>query len=162
MPVPGAHSHKTLLSYIPGHKLQTSAPARCSWAKAALFCLPFSSGFILAAAVFIFVRVFDLQADSYSPNKTQNPGRPLTGPEYLYLKAVKGFDTEQATQSPNLPSPSSCFAPGCADANRGQGRCRDLGGAAPGAACHQAGLCCRVALLVARNRERRAVPQPPR
>lgn len=64
MPVPRARFHKTLLSYIPGHKLQTSAPARCSRAEAASCRLPFSSGFILSAAVFIFGGIFDLQADT--------------------------------------------------------------------------------------------------
>lgn len=83
-------------------------------------------------------------------------------PKYLYLEPVKGFNTAQATQSPNLPFCSVHFAPpGYANANRGRGRCGDLGGAAPGAACHQARLCCRITPLIARNQERRPVPQPP-
>lgn len=44
---------------------------------------------------------------SYSSNKTGNPGRLLMEPEYLSLEPVKGFNTAQATQSPNLPSRST-------------------------------------------------------
>lgn len=56
-------------------------------------------------------------------------------PKYLYLEPVKGFNTAQATQSPNPPSRSVQFSPGCANANWGWGRCWDLSGTAPGAAC---------------------------
>lgn len=82
-------------------------------------------------------------------------------PEYLYPEPIKGFNSAQATQSLNLPSPSVRFAPACANATGGRGRCRGLGRAALGAARHRAGLCCRVTAPIASDRERCPVPQPP-